>query len=53
MLQWGAAMFGRKSQDGGTLPPPPAAGGGLAIDVEDVSPETPEIPGHTRTGSGG
>ena len=53
MLQWGAAMFGRKSQDGGTLPPPPAAGGGLAIDVEDVSPETPETPGHTRTGSGG
>ena len=46
-------MFGRKSQDGGTLPPQPAAGGGLAIDVEDVNPETPETPGHRRTGSGG
>ena len=46
-------MFGRKSQDKGTLPPQPAAGGGLAIDVEDVNPETPETPGHRRTGSGG
>lgn len=53
MRHWGAAMFGRKSQDGGTLPPQPAAGGGLAIDVEDVNPETPETPGHRRTGSGG
>lgn len=55
MLQWGTAMFGRGSTDGGKgLPPPPAAApsadSGLSIDVEDVNPETP---GHKRTGSGG